>query len=648
MKLYFGKIGKREQLEGAYYAGGPEGNSWYGGIKAGDYIFPIAGSIDRLWKVKEYTRMPNPVNPNDDHVATFEVIKTFEDRVPIAHFIRYMHFELNIDLLNKVQKPIKNCSFFEVATTPDCPNPEVITFNQSNLRNVNIAIEQNRLPQHVKNDIVVLLDSAFSAKITSIKMFNGTELETYSPLWNLYLEKNLDNQRYSLHELLEYANQDGAPKKKAFITAVLDSLTTQSYFRVENPILLYDNILVGRKRSGARSSEGEAEVNITSEDSNEEIIDNEYDSYAKLMESNPNIIFYGPPGTGKTYAAERLVEAFERRRFKNKAMSYDELLKEGRVQFVSFHQSYSYEEFVEGIRPIIDESASGSNTRYQIQPGILLKAAEDASRGALQEEFLDRPDQAKISGDVVWKIALGARIIDENIYNACKENNYIAIGWLKNINLIGYDYEHIFSALSLDRGPNDAEPKNDASSIDAFLNGMKKGDIVFIYDSPTCIRDIGVISDDEYQYVPNDALNPYPHRRSVQWLKEFDKPFDIMKYNGDTRMTMKTVYRLNRINIADVRNILSIDRKDIRDKKKTLPPYYLIIDEINRGNIAKVFGELISLIENDKRDKMVCKLLYSKKSFTLPSNLYFIGTMNTADRSIAILGHRTAAQIHVY
>ena len=83
-------------------------------------------------------------------------------------------------------------------------------------------------------------------------------------------------------------------------------------------------------------------------------------------------------------------------------------------------------------------------------------------------------------------------------------------------------------------------------------------------------------------------------------------------------------------------------------KKDRSKNYYVIIDEINRGNLSKILGELMKLIEYDKRDKEDVILPYSKEEFIVPENIYIIGTMNTADRSLAMVDYALRRRFAFY
>ncbi|NLX02836.1 MAG: AAA domain-containing protein [Syntrophomonadaceae bacterium] len=338
----------------------------------------------------------------------------------------------------------------------------------------------------------------------------------------------------------------------------------------------------------------------------------------------------------------RIVESYEQLRNKGVFVPFEAVVAQQRAEFVTFHQAYSYEEFVEGIRPVLadeEQDEGNQDLKYKIENGILKRMANAASIQLMKKnQVLGTENISETSK--IWKISLGARYKEEDIYLRCLQDEIIAIGWFHNQSLEGKTYEDIYTALLVEQKKKSGDgnlpkPTNDASTINYMVNEINPGDVVLVYDSPKTIRDIVLVTGD-YYYQKDDMI--FPHRRKVKWLKHFDEPKDILVINGGTGLTLKTIYQLTKLTMADIRQLLiEDDEEEQRAAEEGVAPFYLIIDEINRGNVAKIFGELITLIEKDKRDKIPCTLPYSKKPFTLPDNLYIIGTMNTADRSIAVL-----------
>lgn len=125
MALYLGKFSSNfpEQIKEKFYAAGPEGSEWYGGIKPGDYVYPIyEGKIAILWKVREYGEKQNLIHKEGPGVVLFDEIKTFDPPIRLSdEFLRYRFFELDLNLLNKSSKSVKKCGFHKITTSTNCP-----------------------------------------------------------------------------------------------------------------------------------------------------------------------------------------------------------------------------------------------------------------------------------------------------------------------------------------------------------------------------------------------------------------------------------------------------------------------------------------------------------------------------------------------
>lgn len=382
-----------------------------------------------------------------------------------------------------------------------------------------------------------------------------------------------------------------------------------------------------------------------------------------------NQILYGPPGTGKTYSTinkaleilgygmqdnEKSKITLDYDRIKQKLQEiakseytkalnlenldykserelakllFDYYRQNEQIEFITFHQSFSYEEFVEGIKPIfVDENGNevehSKNMIYKHKRGVFKKICETAL-----QDLRDIQNRIK-SNPYVWKVSL--EDAGGELHQYCLKNNEIRIG-----------FQH------------DGGDKN--PSVKYFKDEMQKGDIVGIFNDKQSFNAVGVIIGNcDGQNIDKKAkiTENYPITRKVKWIIK-----DCIIENIDNQgkqLDRNTIYQLKfRVNdlFEKIQDKVGYNFNDLPNKItcRDLPtkPYILIIDEINRGNISKILGELITLIEPSKRigadEELRVSLPYSAnefdggKGFGVPKNLYIIGTMNTADRSIALL-----------
>lgn len=357
-----------------------------------------------------------------------------------------------------------------------------------------------------------------------------------------------------------------------------------------------------------------------------------------------NQILSGPPGTGKTFATTEIAvkivdpdwyqnlqsdDMDERRKLiKDK---YDELVQKKKIAFTTFHQSFSYEDFIEGLKAYLPDGED--KIAYKVEDGVFKRMAIAAMKS---EGVSDELDIGLNQEPTIWKISLGERGETERRQKYF-ENNQARIGWSK----VGDLRE---DRKEKEQTYYDSLKSNTHSTLYDFSSRIKIGDVLLCLKDQKTIQAIGVVKSD-YYFDPQED-DDYSHVRDVNWIAK-NINFNIFGLNDQTNLTLKTVYELYRMNWSKVTEELKNQKLVIEDvttlgeKIKSNHNYVLIMDEVNRGNISKIFGELITLIEDDKRsgksDARELTLPYSKEPFTVPSNLYLIGTMNTADKSLTQL-----------
>ncbi|WP_111709117.1 EVE domain-containing protein [Lutibacter citreus] len=367
-----------------------------------------------------------------------------------------------------------------------------------------------------------------------------------------------------------------------------------------------------------------------------------------------NKILFGPPGTGKTYhtinEAIKIADPDFYELNKNNRDKLKERFKllllnsdnegNGQIAFTTFHQSFSYEDFVEGIKPT-EPKEGDEYLKYEIQEGVFKKICRMASDSLkavdVNSDTLISISEEEFNQSNFYKMSLGnsQQDDDQDIFDYCAQNNCISIGFGNNLDFSGLDEKDLKTF-----GKDNNLEAFPIQAMNLFKNYLKNGNFVVISHGNNYVRAIGrVIGDYEYRDESPFPNNPtFNHFRKVEWI--FNDKEIASKDIYHKNLSQQTIYKLLK---TEIKKEFFVKEKKIDTLRLPKNPknYVIVIDEINRGNVSSIFGELITLIEKDKRaggdEELSVILPYSKKEFKVPQNVFIIGTMNTADRSIEAL-----------
>lgn len=298
--------------------------------------------------------------------------------------------------------------------------------------------------------------------------------------------------------------------------------------------------------------------------------------YSSMLLESKNIIFRGAPGTGKTYLAREIAaDIISNGYFKDYELLTDEQKKQ--IEFVQFHPNYDYSDFIEGLRPKINDDGSMG---FELQDGIFKKFVDRARKNYENSQKSSETIEKELSVQESMTAFFDNINFDVDTFKTINGNEFT---------ITNADDKHVYVSI----------PKN------AIVNKL--------------------------------CLSLDDIRKMLESGQKFDKIKDMVTFFGKTFHAQAYSYEF-----AIYKAIKSIkSTAKIKAQPEELKKYVFIIDEINRGEISKIFGELFFAIDPGYRGRAgEVSTQYSNlhsdpnEKFYIPANVYIIGTMNDIDRSV--------------
>jgi len=604
MNLYFGKISskkEKDQITQGYYRATKD-SSWFNGIQPGDYCFTIGGGKIQLWKAKSWGKK------SGDDVLEFDII---HDDLGIntkkLTAIKYFNLTMELVVLTVRSTAKSKKAFFPIDYIRDFTETmlkDITTYRKDETFRKIYILSANKKPQSSNIDLQIF------KKDGEWKLFPNSFI---SPDILAAFKDNTGMQG------------SGQINKDKTIAKVISTANAGKKLTADDLSILqmYDLFCCDYKSKEIVSAEDTAGQEDVSEES----------EFEAAISEECNIILYGPPGTGKTYEVLSLIEDLNTNEKVGVQIEYKGNLD---LKKTFWHLAPGRNGY------LWDDLKKGNQLGYEWcdkNLGDLTKLESSVESYKIRRRFSEvrQGDYfCIIRGRQCLGIAEAKESYDfEKARQGPFEFQTLEVSWQAQFDtpiLLNTSSTKTFSGI------------NGGQRWKALLEGLTEKGFTFGEEKKekTVFKKLYKFTTFHQSYSYEDFIEGIKPRLSEDKNEDETEPVAEIEYEIKPGIFYNACDKAAQLaGYSDLQEALQDKKEGRTDQFSKAQPYYLIIDEINRGNVANIFGELITLIENDKRlgaqQETIVNLPYSKDDFGIPANIILIGTMNTADRSIEAL-----------